>query len=530
MRLYGYYIKLLFQQIKTNKLRALKTIPGVSLFIFAIIFIIFNLVVMSPKHSMPHSTLYEVDMDKILLEINRLKMFGIGALVIGLPILFFLRKDIGFLFRQSDVDTLMPAPISTFQTFIFVQLRTLIMQFSGVLLLLGIQLPSILVSVKYNYFIVFAYFIEFIMLEIIIILLLYYVRYLKFKYNKIVRATIIAIILISLCTFGPLMVTGQDWMSNTWLQLVPVFGWILAFTNLMFTQNYVAISLLGIILAIIIVVMYKKLNKFSYDYYEDELKFVAKTEKQLARMESKKTSDSEWKIFKKSKASFKHLGSKVLIDLAFIRSGKFWMLAFERIFELAICAIFLFSFSLANTNSEAVWQALVIMIGLRAYMGILTGLQGDDVFQDFYLHLLPIKTIPKLIYFNIKYIITDMLYTIISWILVVIFFKNSAFIDKIYILIILLVVSFFETIRAKIIMKYIFLKIGRMLMMLISLLFMVVEVATFAGTIFALLYLKVPTFVIFLIVLTIALIITGIFIFVSKLLYEKAGYFISETA
>lgn len=389
MRMYLKYLKFSLENAFKSPKKALKVLPGLGFVLAGIVFFVMGL---ATKPIPPTDTAY--------LSLDQMKSLGViyayvasSFILLITPLTFFTQTGVGF--RACDANLFIKGPFKPFESFIFVLFKNILFYIGLSLFMMGSQARGINQLVQSNILLPVGAVLFFVTTFSVS-----FISYIVLKYKirqpllvKLCTAFFIALFIL-LVFIGSRQSTGIAGFMG--LHLLPVYGWNLAvlyhvaFGNITLALIYFGVNIVAVIV-LYIVAMHMK-----FDYYEYELSNVAKTEKRFQSMQTGRN-NRDVKLFKQSNKTFKNIGPKVIQDFVIITAGKFWFITLKNVvmfIGLVVAAI------IGNFGGIPVYMMAIIPMGIKLYLGSFT--TGEtSLYTNFYLRLLPIKSLHKIIYLHV---------------------------------------------------------------------------------------------------------------------------------
>ncbi len=389
MRMYFKYLKFSLENALKTPKKAMKVLPGLGFVLAGIVFFVIGL-----------ATKPRPRIDTAYLSIDAMKSLGVvyayvasSFILLLSPLTFFTKSGVGF--RACDANLLMKGPFKPFESFMFVLFKNILFYIGLSLFMMGSQASGINQLVQSNILLPVGAVLFFVTSFTVS-----FTSYIVLKYKirqpllvKLCTAFFITLF-ISLVFIGSRQATGIAGFIG--LHLVPIYGWNLAVLyHVAFGNITLALIYFGAIVGALVVMYYVALN-MKFDYYEYELAQVAKTEKRFQSMQTG-GNNRDVKLFKQSNKSFSNIGDKVIKDFVVITAGKFWFITLKNVFMfIGLVAVAI----IGNFGSIPVYVMMVIPMGIKLYLGSFT--TGEtEIYTNFYLRLLPIKTLHKVIYLHV---------------------------------------------------------------------------------------------------------------------------------
>lgn len=387
MSLFKQYILFTLKNTMRFPKFAFKLLPGLALAVIFSIWTLYKIITTPPAQSIP-------EIPEIILSTPIILLVVVTLLAIYGS--FGNKAIVGA--RAADANFLMPAPISPFQFFIFMNLKTLLSIIGVLFMIIALYTGETLAYFTVPAMSLPLYFS--IMVPLYAQQFLHYIsktttnvvgRFAKWLFVVFFIGTLATAIFISFEAHRP---TINHILVHAW----PLFGWVLGFMYAIAVNNIVNIFVFGALLIGTLVALYFMAKSTSYNYYEEELTYVQKTEAQFKRAYSGQTIELKSK-FVKSNRQFTSFNEKTLLDRAWIKAGKLWWLHPGLIMKslLMIAAVFFVTKVIADELPFTL-NAL-ILLGVAAYLRLFAvGIKNNELTQDLYLHLIPVKPIYKLVY------------------------------------------------------------------------------------------------------------------------------------
>lgn len=299
--------------------------------------------------------------------------------------------------RAADANMLMPAPITPFQFFVFMNLKTMLafvgLIFMAIVLYSG-QLMSQLVVPALAIPLYFS-----------LVLVLYTQQFLhyisKTTYGVLAKVSKWAFVVFFIGTFATVLLISLSEkrvvLDHLLIVLWPLLGWAIGFM-IAAVLNQVAHMLLfaGLLIGGFLII-YQIAKRTPYNFYEEELAYVQKTESAYKRAVSGESITLKSK-FVKTNRTFKHFNEKTLLDRAWMKAGKLWWLHPGLIIKVILLGGISFLVTTLDAEMPFMLQVLAIL-GVFTYLRLFSvGIKNTELTQDIYLHMLPIKPIYKMIY------------------------------------------------------------------------------------------------------------------------------------
>lgn len=459
MKLFIQYFKFTLQQAFKKPRQALKVLPGLGFLLFGVVFAIFMLFMVPVKEDVIAAT---IDLGKIYI-------FLISS-IFYVVILFQSIQGAPLGFRSCDANLLMTGPVSKFDAYLFVLLKSSIMylglsvfmastQSSGIVQLTGNRLTIPLLAVT-------------LLISLIALGAIGYIlTYFRIQYEKMAKVLNIAILagLAALFYFF----YQSEGLAFTQLQIlhfIPFIGWNLGIAHHSAIGNYAMVAIYYAVYIVVILVLYYICSKLKFDYYEYELSRVAKTDKAYKQMMSG-GSNADVKFFRKSNLQFKSLNEKAIMEFSRISAGKFFMASLITIIGLVFEIGFLIFLNLAIPEDaiSPFFRTVILLIGMKMYMSTFSFAE-NGVYTDFYLKLFPIKTIYKVTYYHfVKFLsefIQVILFTVITLIICIV--KDYDIMYAVYVFLATLAFGISEVLRLENVWNYIIRRFGKTLTLILS--------------------------------------------------------------
>lgn len=458
MKLFVQYFKFTLQQALKRPRQALKILPGLGFLIGGIIFALFYFFTIQ---------VHEINPD--MINLGKIYLFIIPS--IFFVILFIQAIQGGALgFRSCDANLLMTGPVSKFDAYLFVMLKSFMMYLGLSIFMAATQSPGIIQLTGNRMPVVF--------LAITLLISLvalgsigYLLTYFRIQYEKISKIVNILILvgLIALFYFS-YQSSGIAFVESSLLHLIPFIGWNLGIAHYSAIGNYTMVLVYYVVYIVSAVGLYFICSKLKFDYYEYELSKVAKTDKAYQKLTSG-GSNADVKFFRKSNLQFKSLNEKAIIEFSRISAGKFFMASLITIMGLVfeVGFLILLNFSIPKDAISPFFSTIILLIGIKMYMSTFSFTE-NGVYTDFYLKLFPIKTVYKVTYYHfIKFLselIQVILFTVITAVICVM--KDYDIIYALYVFLATFAFGVSEVLRLENIWNYVIRRFGKTLTLILS--------------------------------------------------------------
>lgn len=459
MKLFIQYFKFTLQQAFKKPRQALKVLPGLGFLLFGIVFAIFMLFIVPVREEVVAGT---IDLGKIYI-------FAISSMFY---ILMFIQAIQGGAlgFRSCDANLLMTGPVSKFDAYLFVLLKSTIM-YLGLSVFMAATQSSGIIQLTGN-----RLSIVFLAITLLISLITlggigYILTYFRIKYEKISKIVNILILVgLAALFYFFYQLEGLAFTQSTILHLVPFIGWNLGIAHYSAVGNYAIVAVYYSVYAITITALYVICSKLKFDYYEYELSKVAKTDKAYKQMASG-GSNADVKFFRKSNLQFKSLNEKAIMEFSRISAGKFFMASLITIIGLVfeIGLLIVLNLAIPQDAISPFFRTVILLIGLKMYVSTFSFAE-NGLYTDFYLKLFPIKSIYKVTYYHfVKFLsefIQVMLFTIIT--LVICIMKDYDIMYALYVFLATFAFGISEVLRLENVWNYVIRRFGKTLTLILS--------------------------------------------------------------
>ncbi|MBS4749735.1 hypothetical protein KG091_01450 [Carnobacteriaceae bacterium zg-ZUI78] len=380
MALYKQYLLFTLKNALRFPRQASKVIPGVLLSLLGIGYTIYLLVTTQPAYDTLGA-----------LKISSIPVVAV-ILIFGLILLSIFNQKTIAGFRYADANFLMPAPLTPFQTFMFVQFKALLPTTGLIFFILPLQMRGAIGYLPFS-----VLLIPIILVPIWFIYLSSLVLYIVRLRNRLLEKLIVCIILIGfvgilLHTF---FTSAESVATSPFIYLYPLLGWASALIYGLASLNVFYIIIGFVLLTLSTFLLYKVGLSIDASYYETELAYINKTEQTIARASSGQSMQFK-NVFKQSKKTFKRKGEKALLDKAWITAGRLWFVNIPKFIAIGILIVGnILLPSLEVSKENLIGLASVFILYSRFFFQTV---KDETIINDTYLHLLPVKTVYKVTY------------------------------------------------------------------------------------------------------------------------------------
>lgn len=441
MKLFSLYLKFTLQNAIRFPKQAFKILPGLAMLLIGFIWTIIQITTAE--------TLYTGFRLEAVLIPSCILFFFIGTVLYSL---FAKRAIISA--RASDVNFLMPAPMTPFQLNIFMEFKNSL----GLVGLLFLVIPaygSSIIPLLPHPILIIPLFAS----TLLPLYALSFVHYISAtSYRKVGHylrwiTTALCIAFVALIFTLNAQIGLYNAALSPFLQGFPILGWNIGLMVAIATGNTLVALFFTSILVISIVVAYYWAKSNTYNYYEEELMHVQKTEQAYKRAYGGDRIELKAK-FIKSNRQLTGQGEKALLDIAWLREGKLWFLLPGLWIKIAIISIVTgFGYQILSQNATKQFLPMVMVyFGITSYSRLFSAnAKNDALLTDVYVALMPIKAIYKLLYPLVvrfaRLLISTIVLTIIVAILQQFMFEHIAFDFTLYIFILTLSIELMDLVR-----------------------------------------------------------------------------------
>ncbi|MBF0779754.1 MULTISPECIES: putative ABC exporter domain-containing protein [unclassified Granulicatella] len=392
MKLYSRYLLFTFKNALRFPKYAFKILPGLLFSLIGLIITVYFSFTIE-RHQF-HSGL--------LLDIIKMPLFML-SFVVGLSLISIYKSNMTGA-RASDASFLMPAPITPFQFYVFMSLKSVLSLVS----LVGLPLIYIpfYSQVSLSYLVHPLLILPIYFSSLYLVYILGYIDYvIKTSHQLWIRLIKYAIPLLFIGFIALLIITIQqigiiNTLTNSIVLYYPLIGWVVGLMSTLASGHLAHAILFASLLTISLIASHYWAKSSSYNYYEEELAAVQKIEALYQRAYSNKGIELKPK-FQRTTKHITHANEKVLLDIAWIRAGKYWYLRFGTLLKWVIILVVLLipvNKSIQSNSSYAQFFAFAMLIATGYIRLFSINNNESPLTTDTYLALLPIKTIYKLIY------------------------------------------------------------------------------------------------------------------------------------